>query len=552
MANSGAGTAGKSRRPRSVINVEGSKVKELGILVRGGVLSPGRPDRVVKRLGALAKFGPSLAGSFAAAAARDPHGGGIIDDERAVTYGELDARVRRLAAGFADLGIGPEGGIAMLQRNSIYAVETLVAASRAGADAVLLSTFLSPGQITEVLKREAPKAIIVDADLSESLQEVPEDMLVIVGHPGDGSVVADTSLDQLALSSHPELDPPEKPGRIVILTSGTTGTPKGAKRGAPKGLSAAASILSRLNFRPKERMLIAPPVFHTWGFGMLQLAPALGSTIVLRRKPDAETILAAIEEHKCTSAIVVPVMAQRMVDLPAEVQRKYDLSSLKVVACSSAAVSKDLSIRFQDTFGDVLYNIYGATEVSWATIANPQDLRLAPGTAGRPPIGTRLALLNEKGRPVKLGDVGTIYVGNEMTFEGYTNGNDKARANGLLSTGDKGMIDENGLLMVMGRDDDMVISGGENVYPIEVEELLVAHPDITEAVVVGVPDADMGQRLAAYVVTTEGSTLDVDGVKNIVRQKLARFSVPRDVVFLDALPRNTVGKVVPRLLPPSA
>jgi acyl-CoA synthetase (AMP-forming)/AMP-acid ligase II len=536
---------------RSVITVENSKLKELAILVKSGVLGPGRPDRVVKRLGALSKFGPSLAGSFAAAAARDPRGGGVIDDERRVTYGELDQRVRRIAAGLAGIGIGPGAGIAMLQRNSIYAVETLVAASRAGADALLLNTFLSAGQLHDILVREKPAAVIVDADLYETMGEVPEGIRVIIGHPGDGTIRADSSLDALARSEHPDLPPPAKPGRIVILTSGTTGTPKGARRGSPKGLSAAASILSRLAFKPKEVMLIAPPVFHTWGFGMLQLAPALGSTIVLRRKPDAEVLLQAVEQHKCTSIVLVPVMAQRMADLPRDVIKKYSTSSLKVVACSSAALSKDLSIRFQDTYGDILYNIYGATEVSWATIATPHDLRLSPGTAGRPPIGTKLALLNEKGKPVKLGDIGTIFVGNEMTFEGYTNGNDKLRANGLLSTGDKGMIDEHGLLSVMGRDDDMVISGGENVYPVEVEELLTSLAEIRECIVVGVPDEVMGQRLAAYVVLADGATLTADDIKALVREKLARFSIPRDVVFLDALPRNTVGKVVPRMLPNS-
>jgi fatty-acyl-CoA synthase len=223
---------------------------------------------------------------------------------------------------------------------------------------------------------------------------------------------------------------------------------------------------------------------------------------------------------------------------------------LRIAASSSAPLSKDLSTRFQDTFGDILYNIYGATEVSWATIATPRELRLAPGTAGRPPIGTRLALLSDKNRPVRLGNVGRIFVGNEMTFEGYTSGNDKERIRGLISTGDRGVIDEHGLLTVLGRDDDMVISGGEKVYPIVVEELLIAHPAIREVVVVGVPDDEMGQRLAAYIVRTEGSELAADAVKDLVRARLARFAVPRDVVFLDSLPRNSVGKVVPRLLPP--
>jgi acyl-CoA synthetase (AMP-forming)/AMP-acid ligase II len=205
--------------------------------------------------------------------------------------------------------------------------------------------------------------------------------------------------------------------------------------------------------------------------------------------------------------------------------------------------------RFQDAFGDVLYNIYGTTECSWATIATPADLRKKPGTVGRPPMGTKLALLDENGKPVPKGEVGQIYVGNEMVFDGYTNGNDKARINGLIPTGDLGQFVEDDLLMVQGRDDDMVIVGGENIYPIEVENLLVAQQQISEVVVVGVQDERLGQRLAAYVVVNQGHFLSEEEVRELVKDRLSRYSVPRDVIFLEELPRNTVGKVVPRLLP---
>jgi acyl-CoA synthetase (AMP-forming)/AMP-acid ligase II len=506
---------------------------------------------VVKRLGALSKFGPSLAGGFAAAAARDPNRIGVVDETRQLTYGQLDHRVRRIAAGLGELGLGPGDKVAMLERNSIYTVETMVAASRAGLDLVLLNTFLSPNQLTEVLEREQPKAVVVDAELRENLLVVPEGTHVVIADPGDGAAGDDVSLDDLARSTMPDPAVPEKPGRLIILTSGTTGTPKGAKRGAPKGLGPAASMFSKIPVRAKEITFIVPPLFHTWGLGMLQLAPAINTTIVLRRRADPETILATVAEHHCTMLVVVPVMAQRMLEVPDEIRRKYDTSSLHVVACSSAALSADVGTRFQNTFGDILYNIYGATEVSWATIATPEDLRLSPGTAGRPPFGTKLALLNEKGKPVKLGEIGTIFVGNEMMFDGYTNGNDKLRSHGMISTGDKGVIDEHGLLMVMGRDDDMVISGGENVYPIEVEELLISHPDVRECIVIGVPDPDLGQRLAAYVVVVDGSPMTGEDVRDMVRARLAKFSIPRDVVFLESLPRSGVGKVVPRLLPSS-
>jgi fatty-acyl-CoA synthase len=533
----------------SVLDCKAPKLVSLAVLVRSGVLGPGRPDRVVKRLGALARFGPTLGGSFAAAAARAPQRLGVVDDNRAVTYGELHQRVGRISAGLAALGVGPDGSIAMYQRNSVYAVETMVASSRAGADALLLNTFMSSVQLTEVLNREKPRVIIVDADLRVNLTDLPEGTTVIVGDPCGQPAGTELSLDELAKSTGPDLPPPAKPGRLIILTSGTTGAPKGARRGAPKGLGPAASLLSRIQLRPHETMLIAPPLFHTLGLAFLQLAPAVDSTIVLRRRPDAESILDGLARHRCTSLVIVPVMAQRMLEVPEDDRKKLDLSALRSVVCSSAPLPPDVATRFQDAFGEVLYNIYGSTECSWATIATPADLRILPGTVGRPPIGTRLQLLDDDKKPVKFGEVGAIYVGNEMMFDGYTNGNDKTKVDGLMPTGDVGALSPEGLLQVLGRDDDMVIVGGENVYPMEVEDLLSAHPDVREAVVIGVADDALGQRLAAYVCLTEGSTLSADDVKEHVSRRLAKFSVPRDVVFLAELPRNTVGKIVPRMLP---
>ena len=544
------GTGTGNRPPMSALQGAGGRGKSLSILVRSGVLGGGLPHRTVKRLGALAKYGPTLAGAFTAGRARAPKRVAVTDEQRSVTYDELYKRVQRIAAGLAELGVGPDGPVAMYQRNSVYAVETLVSASRAGADALLLNTFLSPTQVTEVLHRERPAVLIVDGELRPNVVDVPDGTTVVIGAPEDG-VGGEPTMDDLAESTQPDLPVPSRKGRLIVLTSGTTGAPKGAKRGAPKGLGPASSILSRIRFKAPETIVIAPPLFHTWGLAMLQLSPALNATVVLRRRPDPETILAAVAENRATSLIVVPVMMQRMLDLPDEVRGKYDTSSLRVVASSSAPIPKDVCTRFQDTFGDVLFNLYGATEVSWATIATPEDLRTLPGTAGKPPYGTRLALLDENNRPVPRGEIGRIFVGNEMQFEGYTNGNDKERAHGLMSTGDRGVLDENNLLTVLGRDDDMVIVGGENVYPIEVEELLIAQPEVKEVVVVGVTDDALQSRLAAYVVLHDGAHLSEEDVRGLVRGRLAKFSVPRDVVFLEALPRNATGKVVPRLLPAS-
>ena len=201
-----------------------------------------------------------------------------------------------------------------------------------------------------------------------------------------------------------------------------------------------------------------------------------------------------------------------------------------------------------DVFGDVLYNLYGSTEVAWASIATPADLRAAPGTAGKPPMGTVVKLLDDQGREVPRGENGRIFVANEMVFEGYTGGGGKEIVGGLMSTGDVGRMDSGGRLFVDGRDDEMIVSGGENVFPREVEDLLADHEGIEEAAVIGVDDEKFGQRLKAFVVAREGSDLDEEKVKEYVKHNLARYKVPREVVFVDELPRNATGKVLKREL----
>jgi fatty-acyl-CoA synthase len=196
----------------------------------------------------------------------------------------------------------------------------------------------------------------------------------------------------------------------------------------------------------------------------------------------------------------------------------------------------------------VLYNLYGSTEVAWATIATPEDLRAAPGTAGRPPMGTVVKLLDPEGREVGAGESGRIFVANEMMFEGYTGGGGKEIVGGLMSTGDVGHFDGGGRLFVDGRDDEMIVSGGENVFPREVEDLLSDHEAIEEAAVVGVPDEEFGQRLRAFVVLREGAQLSEADVQQYVKTNLARYKVPREVVFLEQLPRNATGKVLKREL----
>jgi len=332
----------------------------------------------------------------------------------------------------------------------------------------------------------------------------------------------------------------------VILTSGTTGTPKGAPRQA--GVEAAVAILSRIPLRHGWRCHVAAPLFHTWGFAHLALAMLLGTTLVLRRRFDPEDCLRVAQEERCDSMVVIPVMLQRILRLPPEVLDRYDLSGVQVVAASGSALPGDLAEQWMDRFGDHLYNTYGSTEVAYATIATPADLRAAPGTAGKPPWSTTVRIYDEEGRERATGESGRIFVGNGALFDGYTGGGHKEVLDGLMASGDVGRVDAEGHLFVEGRDDEMIVSGGENVFPQEVEDCLVRHDAVVEAAAIGVDDDEFGQRLRAFVVLSSAEAVDEEGLKQHVRDNLARFKVPREIVVLDELPRNATGKVLKREL----
>jgi fatty-acyl-CoA synthase len=334
----------------------------------------------------------------------------------------------------------------------------------------------------------------------------------------------------------------------VILTSGTTGTPKGAARKQPDSLEPSAALFSKIPLRAREATMIAAPMFHSWGFAHFTLGLPLASTLVLRRRFDPEQTLDAVAQHRATALVLVPVMLQRILELPAETIARYELRSLRVIALSGSALPGELATRAMDVFGDVLYNLYGSTEVAWATIATPQDMRAAPGTAGTPPRGTVVRLYDDDGRPVGPGGTGRIFVGNEMAFDGYTGGGGKEVIDGLMSTGDVGHFDEAGRLFVDGRDDEMIVSGGENVFPREVEDLLADHEAVEEAAVLGVDDPQFGQRLKAFVVLREGRTATEEELKAYIKANLAGYKVPREIAFLDQLPRNATGKILKREL----
>jgi acyl-CoA synthetase (AMP-forming)/AMP-acid ligase II/uncharacterized membrane protein len=514
-----------------------------------GLVRPERPDRIARALRAVQRWGYTPATGYISSASRYPEQDAIIDDLGRLTFAEVHERTNRLANAMADRGVLEGDGVAIMCRNHRYFVESVVACSKLGAHALFLNTQFAGPQLTEVVKREKPVAIIYDQEFTEMLADAGNRRKRFVAWFEGDDMPDDPTLEDLIEEGDAEEPiPPEESGRAVILTSGTTGTPKGASRKQAEGIGPAIALLSRIPLKAGERALIAAPLFHSWGFAHFTLGMALHHTLVLQRRFNPENVLAGIAQHQVQSCPMVPVMVQRIMDLPEETRRKYDTSSLRAVPLSGSALPGDLAIEFMNEFGDIVYNLYGSTEVAWATIATPDDLRAAPGTAGKPPIGTTLRIYDENGNAVPQGREGRIFVANEMLFEGYTGGGSKDVIDGLMSTGDVGYIDDEGRLFVSGRDDEMIVSGGENVFPLEVEDTIARMKGVNEVAVIGVDDEEWGQRLKAFVVTKGSSAPSEDQIKKHVKSSLAGYKVPREVEFMDELPRNATGKILKREL----
>jgi acyl-CoA synthetase (AMP-forming)/AMP-acid ligase II len=506
------------------------------VLVSSGLLRPVRPDRLLGMGLALLRWGISPATGYGAGAARTPNRPAVIDEQGVLTWRDVDRRSDRIAGELRRAGVQAGDGVGLLARNGRGFVEASVALAKCGADVYYLNTGAAGGQLAEVLDREKAAAIVHDAEFTQ-----------VVEQAGAGRIALTTEeLGELADTDGPTA--PLRPGRTsrqVIMTSGTTGAPRGAARSGAT-VEDAVAALSRIPLRAQETTVIAAPVFHAWGLGHLSLAMLLGSTVVLQRRFDPDAVLAAVEQHRATALVVVPVMLDRL--LEAAEKTSYDTSSLRILASSGSALPAGLAQRVLERFGPALYNLYGSTEVAYAAVATPQDLLADPGTAGKPPHGVALRIVDDKGKDVAPGEVGTIYVGSGMSFGGYTDGSDKDRLDGLVSTGDLGRFDEAGRLTVLGRDDDMVVIGGENVYPGQVEDVLRSSPDVADVAVVDEEDPRYGVRLVAHVVPAGGAPVDETALQDLVRSRLARYAVPRKVVVLDELPRNATGKVLKREL----
>lgn len=480
-------------------------------------------------------------------ARRTPHRLALIDDEGTMTFRELDDAVNAVANRMVEMGVQGGNGVAILARNHRWFLVANYACARVGARTILLNTEFSGPQIADVADREGARLLIYDDEYSEAVSQANFELgkLRAFAEGGDG----DEPLVEVVKHSSKEPAPKaSKHASLIILTSGTTGTPKGANRSQAPTLAPIGGVLSHVPFKSGEVTALPSPMFHALGYLHATIAMALGSTLILRRKFRPMTVVEDIENYRATALVVVPVMLSRILDALDNAERAYDLSSLRIVFVSGSQLGAELATRATKRLGPVIYNLYGSTEIAFASIARPQDLAINPATVGPIVKGAKVKIFDEHGNEMQQGEVGRIFVGNAMPFQGYTGGGGKQIIDGLLSSGDMGYFDDNGLLYVTGRDDEMIVSGGENVFPAEVEDLISGHPDVIEATALGVEDQEYGARLRAFVVKQQDSDLDEDAVKSYVKEHLARYKVPREVIFLEELPRNPTGKILKREL----
>jgi fatty-acyl-CoA synthase len=534
--------SGATRAARRAV----AEVRAVTNCVRAGMLGLEAPAKLAAGSRALRRYG-LVGGAVGQAAVKHGDTTAVVDELGSLTFAELDARSNALANSWRALGITAGDGVGILCRNHRGFFDALFASAKVGAKTLLLNTDFAGPQLRDVCRREGVRLLVHDEEFAEVVSGVEPELGTYLAWT-DGEA-GDRALQALVDGGDTAAPPkPAQPQKIVLLTSGTTGTPKGAPR--PMGMSfiIPGGLLSKIPYRSGDRTYIAAPLFHAWGLLNATISIALGATVVTRRRFDPAAVLASLEEHRCTGLAVVPIMLQRIVGLGVDAIEAKVLRDLRIIAVSGSQLPAELATRAMDVFGDIVYNLYGSTEVSYATIATPQDLRAAPGCVGSSPAGTTVEIVDEQGNKVPTGQTGRIFVGNLAQFTGYTGGGSKEIVRGLMSSGDVGHFDSAGRLWVDGRDDEMIVSGGENLFPREVEELLATHHEIDDVAVIGVPDQDFGQRLRAFVVRTPGAELDADGVKEFVRAGLARFKVPRDVIFLDTLPRNPTGKVLKREL----
>lgn len=471
-----------------------------------------------------------------------PNREALVDGAMRLTYAELDERIDRIATVLDDSGVRARDGVLIAVHNRAAIIEVAAAASRIGARAVPFSYRSTERELAYVVEHASIKAAVVEPELARVLERAAAGVSILIA--GDDATDYESKVAS-ALPFVPRGAKAVPAGETVTYTSGTTGKPKGAVRGYAREMQrSVVEFLAASPLRGEDRHLAVCPLYHSTGAGFAAFTFALGGTVVIARSFDPEGFLRSVERERITTTALVPTMIHRLVELPKE-KSDYDLSSLRVVFSGGAPLSGSLAKRFMHRFGRILYNFYGSTETGINTFANPDELLRSPGTIGSVVPGTEIRLLDDDGNEVAPGAVGEVYVKNGMMIAGYHGdraSTDRSMRDGFFSVGDLARIDAHGLYHIAGRKRDMIISGGVNVYPVEVENVLAAVPGVAEASVVGVPDAEWGERVVAFIVRNDA--IEAAEILQRARGELAGPKLPREIRFVESLPKNPTGKVL--------
>lgn len=499
-------------------------------------------------VGGAWRTGLTPAALIAIGAARYPDRRAITDDSGSVTYLALDRRVEAVAAAI-HARAGRPATVAVLCRNHRGFIVGLAAGTRLGAEVVLLNTELTESQLGRILARHSPDVLIHDEEYAGAIAAARYRGVRVVAWCDTPGLKAET-LDNLAQERAGRAPAQHGSAKLTLLTSGTTGLAKGVSREVnPLAIvESAATGMGALRLRSGDVALIPAPFFHALGFALLISTLSIGGTVVTHRRFDADRTLRDIAEHRATVLTGVPVMFQRLIDAHREAP-EISTSTIRVALTGASPISPTTIEAFVEAFGPVLVNVYGSTETGIVSMATPEDLAEAPQTLGRPGLGMSIRILRDDRSLAEPGERGTIFVRGGLMYSGYTSdGADtpasKEVVDGHVNTGDMGHLDAKGRLYIDGRDDDMIVSGGENVFPLEVEHTLAAHPEVDEAVVLGVEHEEFGQVLRAYVTPASGASIEPEELRTFVRDRLERFKVPREVVVIEEFPRNASGKIL--------
>jgi fatty-acyl-CoA synthase len=490
-------------------------------------------------------------------AASRPDDPATVFEGRTYTWAETDERVDRLVVGLRErAGLRAGESCAVALRNRPEVLEVQAALSRLGASAVTVSWRSTPAELEYLVTHSGARAVLAEADLDAVAEARPKlervrAFVSVGGEPERPRREGFLRYEDLLA---------RKPGRrradasesaVVIYTSGTTGKPKGAvRRFQPDMMWSLLHVFDELPMRVDDRHLAVCPMYHSTAFGFIAFTMTLGGCVVIERGFEPERFLEVVERERITTTAVVPTMLHRLMALPPEVLRRYDTRSLRAIFCGGAPLSGDLARRVIGELGHVLYNFYGSTETGLNTIATPDELLRAPGTIGHAIAENEIRLLDDDGREVRPGETGELFVRNTMLVAGYHADEEATKSSmkgGFFSVGDLAHKDTSGLFHIDGRKRDMIISGGVNVYPAEVEEILHRHPQVSECAVIGVRDEEWGERVCAFVVPREGAFDEADVIA-FAKRNLAGPKVPRELRVVSDLPKNPTGKVLKREL----